>query len=151
MDFEMDEDELAAGEGDQGDYDEDHSHFDSQRLKWIAEISESIGKLYTNLNALNRNIESVNSVGRQFENVYNLWSKFEEVISVPSASANSTSDATSPVQNVQTESTSGGTLLLTTSSNSGTVMESSVELRDPHLPPGVAPGGGMTSWGVERS
>lgn len=36
---------------------------------------KSIGKLYTNLNALNRNIESVNLVGSQFENVYSLWSK----------------------------------------------------------------------------
>ncbi|OAV97713.1 hypothetical protein PTTG_25939 [Puccinia triticina 1-1 BBBD Race 1] len=110
MDFEMDEDELAVGQGHQSHYAEDHSHFDSQRLKSIAEISESIGKLYTNLNALNRNIGSVNLVGRQFENVYHLWSKFEEVIRVPSASVTSTSDATSPAQNVQTESTTGGAL-----------------------------------------
>lgn len=131
-----------------------HSSFDNERLKWIAEISESIGKLYTNLNALNRNIESVNLVGRQFENVYNLWSKFEQVISVPPTHDNpGLSNAASPPQHVQTGEVTQkplGASGLTTSSTSSNMIESSVHLRDPQLPPGVAPGGGMTTWGVHR-
>jgi hypothetical protein len=39
MDYEMEDEELAGDEEDQ-EYDDDHSHFDNQRLKWIAEISE---------------------------------------------------------------------------------------------------------------
>ncbi|KNZ56353.1 uncharacterized protein VP01_2425g2 [Puccinia sorghi] len=147
MDFKSDDDEPM----DQEElHEEDHSHFDNQRLKLIAEISESIGKLYTNLNALNRNIESVNLVGSQFENVYSLWSKFEQVISVPSTSANES--ATNPMP--QTEGSNAAALAssgLATASGSGTVVDASVELPDPHLPPGVAPGGGLTSWGVNRS
>ncbi|KAH9465170.1 hypothetical protein MJO28_006949 [Puccinia striiformis f. sp. tritici] len=76
---------------------EDHTQFDNERLKWIAEIAESIGRYSTHLNALNRNIESLNLVGKQFENVNSLWSKFEQVISKPTA-MQSGSTSTSPSQ-----------------------------------------------------
>lgn len=110
------------------------------------------------MNALNRNIESVNLVGSQFENVYNLWSKFEQVMSVPSVPVDgSPSNPTSPQQPNQAGPSGESnqplalTGLLSTSVGSGTVVESSIELHDPNLPPGVAPGGGMTTWGLDQS
>ncbi|PLW14679.1 hypothetical protein PCANC_09587 [Puccinia coronata f. sp. avenae] len=92
----------TGGEQDEGD---DHSQFNKQRLKLIAEIEEASGKLYTNVNALNRNIESVNLVGRQFENVHNLWSKFEQVMSAPSSTSavESTSTSASPAPKGQND------------------------------------------------
>ncbi|KAH9818260.1 hypothetical protein DFH28DRAFT_888502 [Melampsora americana] len=54
---------------------EDHSQFEEEKVKWLAEIFESGGKFFTNINALNRSIESANLVGNQFETVHNLWSK----------------------------------------------------------------------------
>ncbi|KAG0152321.1 hypothetical protein CROQUDRAFT_35195 [Cronartium quercuum f. sp. fusiforme G11] len=54
---------------------EDHTYFEEQKLKWLAETFESGGRLFTNINALNRSIESANLVGTQFATVYDLWSK----------------------------------------------------------------------------
>lgn len=38
-------------------------------------VVQSLGRLLTNVNALNRNIEAANLVGKQFDHPHTLWSK----------------------------------------------------------------------------
>ncbi|MBW0501447.1 hypothetical protein O181_041162 [Austropuccinia psidii MF-1] len=117
---------------------DEHRNFDNQRLKWIAEISESIGRLYTNLNSLNRNIESVNVVGKQFENVYDLWSKFEQVIGAqPAAGHPSSNEHSQHAFAAQSQPT------LHSSTSSAAALEASIEF--PHAQP--SPGGETTKRG----
>lgn len=55
------------------DLDMASSTFLRERERLVAEIAEGLGRLGSNLNALNRNIEAVGQVGEQFAPVADLW------------------------------------------------------------------------------
>ena len=56
------------------------SYFHSQRALLVNEIAASLDTLLTQLNRLNRGLESVIAVGNEFSSVEALWSQFEGVM-----------------------------------------------------------------------
>jgi len=57
------------------------SYFHQQRALLVSEIAQSLDTLLTQLNRLNRGLESVIAVGNEFSSVEALWSQFEGVMS----------------------------------------------------------------------
>jgi len=58
------------------------SYFHTQRALLVHEIAASMDNLLTQLNRLNRGLESVIAVGNEFSSVEALWSQFEGVMGV---------------------------------------------------------------------
>jgi len=56
------------------------SYFHTQRTLLVHEIAASMDNLLTQLNRLNRGLESVIAVGNEFSSVEALWSQFEGVM-----------------------------------------------------------------------
>jgi DASH complex subunit DAD1 len=56
------------------------SYFHQQRALLVSEIAQSLDTLLTQLNRLNRGLESVIAVGNEFSSVEALWSQFEGVM-----------------------------------------------------------------------
>lgn len=56
------------------------SYFHQQRALLVSEITQSLDTLLTQLNRLNRGLESVIAVGNEFSSVEALWSQFEGVM-----------------------------------------------------------------------
>lgn len=118
---------------------EDHSQFEEEKLKWLAEIFESGGRFFTNINALNRSIESANLVGTQFETVHDLWSKYEQAVSKSAAPSGDLPSGQPPFDSSDLAPTG-------LSGSTHTKAASSDDQSSDELPPGVAPGGGQTKW-----
>lgn len=59
-----------------------NSYFHSQRAILVNEIAASLDTLLTQLNRLNRGLESVIAVGNEFSSVEALWSQFEGVMGI---------------------------------------------------------------------
>ncbi|EMR11164.1 hypothetical protein PNEG_00759 [Pneumocystis murina B123] len=57
------------------------SIFEKQRDVLIGQVAQSMEQIITNLNILNRNIESFITVGKEFESVSTLWKMFHDVLS----------------------------------------------------------------------
>lgn len=57
-----------------------NSYFHAQRALLVNEIATSLDTLLTQLNRLNRGLESVIAVGNEFSSVEALWSQFEGVM-----------------------------------------------------------------------
>lgn len=57
-----------------------NSYFHTQRALLVNEIATSLDTLLTQLNRLNRGLESVIAVGNEFSSVEALWSQFEGVM-----------------------------------------------------------------------
>ncbi|KAG4305091.1 hypothetical protein PORY_001261 [Pneumocystis oryctolagi] len=55
--------------------------FEKQREALIGQVAHSMEQIITNLNILNRNMESFISVGKEFESVSTLWKMFHDVLS----------------------------------------------------------------------
>ncbi|KAG4301010.1 hypothetical protein PCK1_002709 [Pneumocystis canis] len=55
--------------------------FEKQREVLIGQVAQSMEQIITNLNILNRNMESFISVGKEFESVSTLWKIFHDVLS----------------------------------------------------------------------
>ncbi|KAI8459735.1 hypothetical protein BY996DRAFT_6409929 [Phakopsora pachyrhizi] len=106
MEQEEVEDTVKMGVEDEEEEMEDHSNFEAQRSKLIDKISDA--RVYNNLNALNRSVESVNLIGRQFHHVNDLWSKFEQVFTVPPSQDESIPSASSPKQKLDALSPNPG-------------------------------------------
>jgi len=60
--------------------DQTQSDFHQQRAFLVSEIAQSLDTLLTQLNRLNRGLESVIAVGNEFSSVEALWSQFEGVM-----------------------------------------------------------------------
>lgn len=60
--------------------DQTQSYFHQQRALLVSEIAQSLDTLLTQLNRLNRGLESVIAVGNEFSSVEALWSQFEGVM-----------------------------------------------------------------------
>jgi len=56
------------------------SYFQTQRALLLSEIAQSMDSVLTNLNRLNRSLESIIAIGNEFGNVEALWSTFEGVM-----------------------------------------------------------------------
>ncbi|CCX33114.1 DASH complex subunit Dad1-domain-containing protein [Pyronema domesticum] len=57
----------------------DKTYFEQQRLHLLGEINLAMEAVLSNMNTLNRNVESITAVGREFEAVERLWTQFESV------------------------------------------------------------------------
>ncbi|KAG5519413.1 hypothetical protein PMAC_002040 [Pneumocystis sp. 'macacae'] len=57
--------------------------FEKQREALISQVAQSMEQIITNLNILNRNMESfiAVAVGKEFESVSTLWKMFHDVLS----------------------------------------------------------------------
>ncbi|QSL65114.1 hypothetical protein MERGE_002419 [Pneumocystis wakefieldiae] len=55
--------------------------FEKQRDALIGQVAHSLEQIITNLNILNRNMESFITVGKEFESVSTLWKMFHDVLS----------------------------------------------------------------------
>lgn len=55
--------------------------FEKQRDVLIGQVAQSMEQIITNLNILNRNMESFITVGKEFESVSTLWKMFHDVLS----------------------------------------------------------------------
>ncbi|TGZ85159.1 hypothetical protein EX30DRAFT_337557 [Ascodesmis nigricans] len=64
---------TAAGAGEK-------SYFEQQRELLLTQIAATMEQVLTNMNTLNRNLESAIDVGKEFESVEELWSRFEGVM-----------------------------------------------------------------------
>jgi DASH complex subunit DAD1 len=60
--------------------DQANSYFHTQRALLVNEVATSFDTLLTQLNRLNRGLESVIAVGNEFSSVEALWSQFEGVM-----------------------------------------------------------------------
>ncbi|KTW28831.1 hypothetical protein T552_01460 [Pneumocystis carinii B80] len=58
-----------------------HLLFEKQRDALIGQVAQSMEQIITNLNILNRNMESFIAVGKEFESVSTLWKMFHDVLS----------------------------------------------------------------------
>ncbi|KAK9472331.1 DASH complex subunit Dad1-domain-containing protein [Dipodascopsis tothii] len=63
--------------------DPDRTYFVRQRDALVSEISLSLEQVLTNLNTLNRSLETMITVGKEFESVSSLWSSFYDTLNKP--------------------------------------------------------------------
>jgi len=56
------------------------TYFQSQRILLVSEIAQSLDSVLTNLNRLNRSLESIIAVGNDFSSIEALWSTFEDAM-----------------------------------------------------------------------
>ncbi|KAI8640910.1 hypothetical protein BD408DRAFT_419009 [Parasitella parasitica] len=56
------------------------AQYEEDKAKLLEKVKFSLDQLQTNLNSINRNLESANAVGSQFQASSYLWSSFHKVI-----------------------------------------------------------------------
>jgi len=69
-----------ARPSDQSTQQSGQTYFQSQRILLVSEIAQSLDSVLTNLNRLNRSLESIIAVGNDFSSIEALWSTFEDAM-----------------------------------------------------------------------
>ncbi|ORX54386.1 hypothetical protein DM01DRAFT_1335532 [Hesseltinella vesiculosa] len=66
------------------------SQFEVDHAKLLEKVTQGLDQLVTNLNHLNRNLETINTIGNEFEAPAYLWSQFHTAVMTPDNPINAT-------------------------------------------------------------
>ncbi|KAJ1303397.1 hypothetical protein OPQ81_011589 [Rhizoctonia solani] len=59
---------------------DDHSFFERERERLIADIASSFEELLSNSNVINRRLEDLGGTGKSFDTVAQLWGSFHNLV-----------------------------------------------------------------------
>ncbi|KAI8067914.1 hypothetical protein BC940DRAFT_299852 [Gongronella butleri] len=66
------------------------SQFEIDHAKLLEKVSQGLDQLSTNINHLNRNLETINTIGSEFEAPAYLWEEFHQAVMTPENPINAT-------------------------------------------------------------